>query len=194
MQITPEEARATLADIQAMTKQVQSLLHVWAYYLVLWGILWTISFTTTQFAPHQTVWIWSMTVFAGMAGSAILGIVQQKRFRLVPGTRAAFLSTQYGLFNGVLYSFVLLWLILFPLKPVHIAILWITAVMFSSIMAGIWLRQTVSIVLGVSVTVVTVMGYYLLPAYFWLWAATSAGLPLIGVGLYFLSRTNDGRA
>jgi hypothetical protein len=37
-------------------------------------------------------------------------------------------------------------------------------------------------------TLMSVLGYYALPRSFWLWAAVFAGLPLMGMGVYYLRR------
>lgn len=186
MDVTPEEAQASLDDIRNLTTKARTVHHFWAYYMLLWGIVWTLGFLATQLEPQLLNWIWGAMILTGMVGSAILGATQGGQTRPVPGSQMAFLSSRFGMFNGVLYAFAILWLIIFPLTPVQVAMLWITVTMFSSIIAGIWLRVPVSIWLGVGVTVMSLLGYYLLPHYFWLWAAIFAGLPLIGVSIYGL--------
>lgn len=76
-------------------------------------------------------------------------------------------------------------LIIFPLNSLQIAMLWITVVMFSTIISGAWYREPVSIWLGTGITVMSVTGYFLLPSYFYLWAAVFAGLPLVVISLYY---------
>ncbi len=98
------------------------------------------------------------------------------------------INTQPGIFNGVLYGFAILWLIIFTLTPHQIAMLWVTVVMFSTIIAGAWMRIPLSIGLGAGVTVMSVLGYYLLPSYFYLWEAVFAGLPLVAISVYYLWR------
>jgi ABC-type amino acid transport system permease subunit len=68
----------------------------------------------------------------------------------------------------------------------QIGILWITVVMFGSIIAGSWIHEPLSIIVGVGITLMSVLGYYLLPQYFWIWVAVFAGLPLIGISIYYL--------
>ncbi|GHO69676.1 hypothetical protein KSC_085680 [Ktedonobacter sp. SOSP1-52] len=188
MHITPDEAQAALNDIEDAAKQARHLVNTWAYFMLLWGVVWTLGFLVTQFALSLIVWIWSVMLLVGMGGSMILGILQGQRTRPAPGAQSTRDSTLYGIFNGVLYGFVLLWVLLIPLKPLHIGLLWITAEMMSAIMAGIWLRQPLSLVLGIGVTLITIVGYLLLPGYFWAWSALFAGLPLIIVGISFLRR------
>lgn len=186
MNITPEEAQTALNDIQQATKVARSVFNIWAYHMLIWGCGWTIGFIVTQLLPQWINWIWIVMVVCGIIGSTIIGTLQGRRVRLVPGSRAAFVSARLGIFYGVLYCFTLLWLIIFPLSPSQVGMLWITVVMFGYIIAGIWFHQRVSIVLGVGVTLMSVVGYYLLPHYFWLWSAFFAGLPLVVVSIYFL--------
>src|SRR5437660_969627 len=186
MDITPEEAQASLNDIRNLTTKARTVHRFLAYYMLLWGIVWTLGFLATQFELQLVNWIWGVMIFAGMIGSAILGATQGGQMRAVPGSQTAFLSSRFGIFNGVLYAFAILWLIVFSLTPLQVAMLWITVTMFSAIIAGVWLRVPASIWLGVGVTIMSLLGYYLLPHYFWFWAAIFAGLPLVGMGIYGL--------
>lgn len=188
MQITPEEAQAALDDIRYATRQAQDVVRSWAYYMLLWGGVWTVGFLVTQWKPQFVQGIWGVMIVVGMVGSGILGGTQSGRVRPAPGSRVAFVTSRLGIFYGVLYVFAILWLIVFSLTPPQIGMLWITVVMFGSIIAGAWLQESLPIWLGVGVTIMSVVGYYLLPSYFWLWSAFFAGLPLIGVGLYGLRK------
>src|SRR5690348_7458522 len=188
MQITPEEAQAALDDIRYATRQAQHVVRSWAYYMLLWGIVWTTGFLVTQWKPQFVQGIWGVMIVVGMVGSGILGGTQSGRVRPTPGSRVAFVTSRLGIFYGVLYVFAILWLIVFALTPLQISMLWITVVMFGSIIAGVWLQEPSSIGLGVGVTLLSVMGYYLLPTYFWLWSAVFAGLPLVGLSLYSLRK------
>ncbi|HLI05126.1 MAG TPA: hypothetical protein VKV40_00990 [Ktedonobacteraceae bacterium] len=188
MNISPEEAQATLDNFRQTTTKAHGISHFWAYYTLLWGIIWCAGFLASQWQPQFTGWIWGTMVVIGMIGSAILGATQGGRMRPAPGSRTAMINTQPGIFNGVLYGFAILWLIIFTLTPHQIAMLWVTVVMFSTIIAGAWMRIPLSIGLGAGVTVMSVLGYYLLPSYFYLWEAVFAGLPLVAISVYYLWR------
>ncbi|HEY7419246.1 MAG TPA: hypothetical protein VH593_28950 [Ktedonobacteraceae bacterium] len=186
MNITPDEAQSALDTIKQAKTQAHAMVNVYAYYWLLWGAVWTTGFLLTQFEPKLLNWIWSMVLIIGIAGSTIIGIRQGGSMRSAPGSQAAFLGARYGIFNGVLYCFVILWWIIFSPTPSQIGMLWITAWSFSAIIAGVWFNIPLSIGIGVGVTLMSVIGYYALPHYFWLWAAVFAGLPLIGMGAYYL--------
>lgn len=186
MNISPEEAQEALDNIRQTTTKAHGISHFWAYYTLLWGIIWFAGFLASQWQPSYIGWIWGALVVIGMVGSALPGMTQGGRMRSAPGSRTALIGTQPGIFNGVLYGFAILWLIIFPLTPHQIAMLWVTIVMFSTIIAGAWMRLPFSIGLGVGITALSVLGYYLLPSYFYLWEAVFAGLPLVAVSVYYL--------
>ena len=188
MNITPEEAQAALHDIQQARATACSILRFFAYDMLLWGGVWTVGFLASQFQPQLIIWIWVVMVTIGVVGSAIIGSVQGRRVRATPGSHSAFVGSRLGIFYGTLYGFAILWLTIFPLTSLQIGMLWITVVMFSFIISGVWLRQSTSIGLGVGITLMSVLGYYLVPHYFWLWSAVFAGLPLFGTGMYLLRK------
>ncbi len=186
MNITPEEAQAALENIRQTTSRVHGIFHFWAYYMLLWGIIWMAGFLASQWLPQSVGWIWGIAILIGMIGSALLGMTQGGRIRSTPGSKTALIGVQLGVFNAALYGFAILWLFIFSLTPHQVAMLWITVVMFSAVVTGAWLRVSLSIALGVGVTVISVLGYYLLPSYFYLWEAVFAGLPLVLVSVYYL--------
>jgi hypothetical protein len=188
MNITPDEARAALDDIRRVTAKTRELQNSWAHYMILWGTLWTIGFLASQFFPPWINWIWIVLIVIGMAGSYIITHVNAQHMRLTPGSQAASNNAKIGISCGVLYGFTILWLVVFQFNSAQTGVLWITVVMFIFIIFGIWYQMPSSIVVGVGITVMSLLGYYLLPNYFFLWVAVFAGLPLIIEGLYILRK------
>jgi hypothetical protein len=97
-------------------------------------------------------------------------------------------QTRLPIFYGVLYLFFLLWQVALPLTARDSAFLWITVIMLAAIVTGLWLQESVLIGCGVGITVLSALGYWLVPQYFWMWIAVFAGLPLIGVSIYLWKR------
>ncbi len=190
MNVTPEEAQEALAAIQQTTVKTRRGLAYYAYQQILWGLLWFVGFLISQFVQPATLnWIWIVMPILGVIGSAIVGISQGRRMRITPDSRLAFISSRVGVFFGILYGFGIIWfVVLQPLKALQIALFWITLVMFGYIVAGAWLRISLLIGIGVGVTVMSLLGYYLLPGYFYLWSAVFAGGTLLGSGIYILLR------
>lgn len=190
MNVTPEEAQEALAAIQQTTVKTRRGLAYYAYQQILWGLLWLVGFLVSQFVqPAMLNWVWIAIPILGMIGSALMGISQGRRMRVTPDSRLAFISSRVGIFFGSLYGFGIVWfVILQPLNSLQIALFWITLVMFGYIVAGAWLRISLLIGIGVGVTVMSLLGYYLLPGYFYLWSAMFAGGTLLGSGIYILLR------
>ncbi len=188
MNITPEEAQMALNDIRRLTDKTQYVSKVWAFYMVLWGLIWTVGFLASQMQPNLIDWIWYTMIGIGMIGSAILGVIQSRQARLAPGSQAAFINSRLGISQGLLYIFGFLWLFLFTLSPLQIGLLWITITMLGYILTGVWLRESLYIGFSVGVIIMAIVGYYLVPHYFWLWVTIFAGLPVAGLGLYCLRK------
>jgi len=190
MNVTPEEAQEALAAIQQTTVKTRRGLAYYAYQQILWGLLWLVGFLVSQFVqPAMLNWIWIAIPILGVIGSALMGISQGRRMRVTPDSRLAFISSRVGIFFGSLYGFGIVWFVIFqPLNSLQIALFWITLVMFGYIVAGAWLRISLLIGIGVGVTVMSLLGYYLLPGYFYLWSAVFAGGTLLGSGIYILLR------
>ena len=190
MNVTPEEAQEALAAIQQTTVKTRRGLAYYAYQQILWGLLWLVGFLVSQFVqPVMLNWIWIAVPIVGAIGSAIVGISQGRRMRVTPDSRLAFISSRVGIFFPILYVFGVMWFVIFqPLNALQIALFWITLVMFSYVVAGAWLRTPLLIGIGVGVTVMSLLGYYLLPGYFYLWSALFAGGTLLGSGIYILLR------
>jgi hypothetical protein len=190
MNVTPEEAQEALAAIQQTTVKTRRGLAQYAYQQIVWGLLWLVGFLVSQFVqPAMLNWIWIAVPIVGAIGSAIVGISQGRRMRVTPDSRLAFISSRVGIFFPILYVFGVMWFVIFqPLNALQIALFWITLVMFSYVVAGAWLRTPLLIGIGVGVTVMSLLGYYLLPGYFYLWSALFAGGTLLGSGIYILLR------
>ncbi len=70
-----------------------------------------------------------------------------------------------------------------------IAAFWATVPMFAYILIGLWLDRFF-IWLGALVTVATVVGYYFIGEYFYLWMAVCGGGALIASGLFIRKNWN----
>ena len=84
MNITPQEAQQALNDIKSVTSKAHSFFTMWAHYMLLWGIVWTVGFLATQVQPRFVGWIWGAMILIGMVGSAIMGSRQGAQMRTAP--------------------------------------------------------------------------------------------------------------
>ncbi|HEY7023009.1 MAG TPA: hypothetical protein VH349_17965 [Ktedonobacterales bacterium] len=188
MDVSRDEAQEALNAIEDATRTSRSLLRSWIVGMFVVGVIWMLSFAASQFLPDNPLWSLSETFLVGIAFAIYWGQRRRSAIRVAPQSRLAFLHTQLAVFYGILYLFFLLWQIALLGTAMESALLWITVVMFAAIITGVWLREPVLIGCGVTVTVLSTLGYWLIPQYFWLWAAVFAGLPLIAVSVYLWRR------
>jgi hypothetical protein len=190
MNISRDEAQASLNAIQDAKKIPHRLLNSWIVSIFVCGVIWTVSFAASQFLPESPLWSMSESFLVGIAFSVYWGRRHITAIRLAPQSRLAFLQARLPIFYGVLYLFFILWQIAFSLSAMESALLWITVIMFAAIITGLWLQESVLIGCGVGITVLSAVGYWFIPNYFWLWVAVFAGLPLIGVSFYLWRKTS----
>ncbi len=63
-----------------------------------------------------------------------------------------------------------------------------TAGMFAYVVMGLWFNSRFMIILGLALTGVTLVGFYLLTPYYCLWMAIMGGGTLLGTGMYIRVR------
>jgi hypothetical protein len=178
MNITPEEAQASLAAIAQTTNKTRKAYGYYGYYSILWGLIWFFGFLANQYLSGNAVgWVWTVLVTVGWVTSAILGINQDRRVRSSVGPRI-------GFFYMALIGFTILSLfILQPLSERQIVMFVIMIILFGGVVSAIFGRF-VSVVIGcVAVLTIALFGYYVLPAYFYLWVAIFCGLTMAAIGL-----------
>jgi hypothetical protein len=86
----------------------------------------------------------------------------------------------------LLYAYVFIWLaILAPFSGLQLNAVCSTAAMFSYIVIGLWVGSYFMVWLGLVVTAMTLIGFYLLPHhYYCLWRALIGGGAILCTGLY----------
>ena len=197
--ISPEEARASLAEIDRIILLTrQSIARTGsAPIVIMWGVIWIIGYSATQFFPRNSGPFWAILTTLGIAGSALLG--RAARNQTIRGTY----GSRIGLSWLVLFAFAVIWvLVLGPADlawahQVHvtellnrkIAAFWATVPMFAYVIMGLWLDRFF-LWLGCLVTVATLFGYYAIHDYFFLWMAVVGGGSLIAGGLFIRKSWN----
>jgi hypothetical protein len=188
MNISPSEAEEALAAIQAvMHKTRRSIANSGAYlFLIVWGAIWLIGFLGSQFLTLETAgnaWM-VLDIFGGIL-SAVIGIRMGRGVRRTSATTS---GKRIGLF----------WMILFVYCIAAIAVAWPTdgkqLAMFIILFVTVgWvamglLLSFVSVWWGLALTVLALIGYFLLPDIFYLWMAILGGGGMIALGLYIRLR------
>jgi hypothetical protein len=202
MQLSPEEARSALVAVQQVQERTHRTITWGAIYEVLWGTLWVIGFLISQCVPTNGSVLWWTWGGLGLLGGVIslsLGFYSSRRqpVRRTAGNWFDAPQSRFGLF---LWAFLLYSGILFALFLPLLAharqsafqfglqlSLWCTVTaMFVYTASGLWFRLPQLIGVGVAVTVIALLGYYLLPDYYYLLMAVFGGGTLIGHGLSWL--------
>ena len=190
MNISNEDAQASLAVVTETMLRTRKA--VAANYssplLILWGLLWVAAYTATYFYLK-----YADVIFGAMAGVGLLGsfFVWQYVKRKLPIREPAEerLNWRIGGLWWALFIYVFIWLnILAPVNGMQINAFICTAIMFAYIVTGLWFTAYFMVWLGLAVTATTLVGFYLLPVYYCLWMAVTAGGLLLGTGLYLHAR------
>jgi hypothetical protein len=199
MNITPREARNSLAQIEDTLTQTRIAVGQGASggILIAWGVIWALGFSADQFAPEMAQALWPFLIIAGSLASWIFGA------RSRPGIQSS-IGARIGLCWLVLFAYAALWFLLLrsgsrPGQPgllsdaligrgnaavqQQLGAFFSTVAMFAYVVGGLWLGRFF-VWLGAGVTVLTVAGYFFMPAWFNLWMAVTGGGSLIVAGLY----------
>jgi hypothetical protein len=176
--ISPEEAQASLAAIQQTRMKVNKSIGIAGYFSIIWGLVWFFGCLGNQYLSiDAAAWVWGIGCTAGWILSTIVGIYLGKQTRSATGPRVVFVFL-------ALLGFALLWF--FVMQPASFkqdALFVITVFLFGGVVAGIITRVLALVITNLSMAVLVVLGYYLVPAYFFLWTAIFSGLAMVGIGL-----------
>ena len=180
MNISPEEAQEALAAIELTKAKTRKGQGYAGYYLMIWGTVWFIGFLVSQYQQSSPVvvgWTWGGLILAAMITCTVMGVRQGKYVRSQIGPRV-------GYFYFTLFVFTALWYILMaPQSVKQGAMFFVTIIMFAGTVIGIFSRSISTIVGCVSLTILAIIGYYLVPGYFFLWEAVFGGGMMIAIGL-----------
>lgn len=176
MNISKKEAQESLAEIDSTISQTQKAVgHFTGYILMIWGVVWAASFSATQFSPHISGWFTLALDAIGFIGTWICIRKSKAKFGRPGGGRI-------GLAWLILFGYMILWgFLLQPTGRASMAF-YSTVCMCAYVMMGLWLSRFL-LWLGLIVTVLIVVGFYLLPTWFALWLAVTGGGALFLAGL-----------
>lgn len=192
MNISKQEANEALGQIEDAISQTRRAIGqgTSSALLILWGVIWMLGYSASQFAPRMAHSFWPCLVVSGTVASWICGARSQRCMQSHNGTRI-------GLFWLVLFAYAGLWFLLLHSENragrlgfdfgtatgQQIGAFFATVPMFAYVVGGLWLGRFF-IWLGATVTLMTLIGYSLAPDWFCLWMAITGGGSLIVAGLY----------
>ncbi|MGD8554546.1 MAG: hypothetical protein PVJ32_03845 [Anaerolineales bacterium] len=184
MDVSREEAKETLAAIQQAAAQMRrTIAHSSSpYYMILWGAIWFVGYICSHFITDILIgWIWLSLTGLGTLASALLGVRIQTRLRTAGDKRYAYLWLSI-----IAYSILFIW-IAKPTVGEQASLLLVIFLMFGYVVMGIWLYRS-ALWVGLLITSLALIGYYLFLSYFYLWMAFLGGGTLIASGLFILRR------
>lgn len=188
MNISPTEAEEALAAIQTMVQKTRRAISSSGAYmfLIVWGIIWLLGFLGSQFLPQEIGgYAWMILDILGGILSAIIGI---RMGRAVRSSSPVTSGKRIGLFWSLLFLYCVAALaVSWPADGKQLSMYIILFVMVGWIAMGL-LLSFASVWPGLIITVLALVGYFLLPDIFYLWMAILGGGGMIALGLYIRSR------
>ena len=185
MNVTKAEAQASLDAIESIMARTRRVIagSGCGDLLLLWGVIWLIGFSATQFFPNQSGLLWLGLDAAGILGSWAFGCRSRSTAKCGNGARI-------GLAWMALFVYAGIWVfILHPSEMRFFGAYPATVAMFGYVVMGLWLDRML-LFLGLAVTVTTLTGILLLPDWFNLWMAVTGGGSLIAAGIHIRRNWN----
>ena len=180
--IDSKEAAAALDDIETMAQRVrQSLVYRLASLMaMLWGVLVAVGYLASFLAPGYAGLSWISVYIVGFAASVAIGVTEKARTGIhafdwrIAATVLIFIAFGFGF--------------LFLLGGAHltarqISAFWPVYYMMAYTLAGLWFG-TAFVVMGLSITALTLIGYFLVGPWFDLWMAVVNGGGLLLAGFW----------
>jgi len=188
MNISSEEARNSLEQVEAVANRTRKSIE--ANYssglIIMWGLICTAGYLGTHFFLE---WVWYIWFVLSGIGSLVTFLIGWRQFHLANPIKVApaeRMGQRIFLFWCLLFVYLFIWLsILKPLQGIQINAFMITTIMFAYVVSGLWFKSHHMFWLGIVVTCITLIGFYLIPiSYYCLWMAAMVGGAFLTTGLY----------
>jgi hypothetical protein len=180
MSLQSKEAASALDEIDAISRKVrQSIFYQRASVsLLLWGALVFIGYLVTFLAPRHSFYAWMAVYALGIAGSVAIGAFDRKEHVQK--------SFDWRLFSAFVFFFgfgFLCTLTLGAFAPRGLSAFWPIYFMLPFAIVGLWAARAF-VFIGVSVTALTLIGFFFVGPWFNLWMAFVNGGGLLLAGLW----------
>jgi len=150
---------------------------------ILWGVIWMVGYTATDFYPHHSGALWAFLMLVGFAGQLGIGWQRARAGEPHPG-----MNRYAGL--RMLASFIAIGCFVTATYAVFGHVGWKQQASFVPLLAslfyvliGLWAGMRF-VITGIAVAALTLGGFFYLPAHFLLWMAAVGGGALILAGLW----------
>ena len=181
MSVTPEQAEEALRQVErARSRSVEFYSYrISSSQFILWGVFWLIGYGGTDLAPNRAGYIWGGLTLAWQ----ILGfMLNRPGSRAGGGTGTDYRWRQFAIFVTFAVFIICTMAIMQPrgsemgaFVPLLVAAIYVVL--------GLWLGWRYSAI-GIAIAILTMAGFFLLPAHFLLWMAGVGGGALILTGLW----------
>lgn len=190
MAISPQDAADSLSLIRETAGRTRRAISAGyaANLLILWGAVWVAGFAAVHSWGHWGGWVFAALDGLGIVGSAFLCRHWPSRIS-VTGRSVTRTGRRMIAFWLALFVYAGLWILLFrPAGGMLLGTFLVTVVMLGYVAVGLWSGSSFMVVLGLAVTGLAFLGYYVFPEYLNLWMAGLGGGTLLGTGLYIRIR------
>ena len=191
MNVTRDEAAQALADIDKANSRIIELkgYHHGAPFFIVWGLVWLIANSSSQFWPEYQKWVWPGSAIAGVVISTVLGMAQSRR--AAPGSAQADKNRRIGSRTGLMFcvaaGFIIsIMLITQPESADEGNAMVSIFFPFAYMAAGLWLGWRL-FAIGLVTAIAILIGYFYVKDYFDIWMGVFGGGSLIAGGLWLRS-------
>jgi hypothetical protein len=188
MNISPTEAEEALAAIQTMVRKTRRAISSSGAYafLIVWGFVWLFGFLASHFFNSQIAgYIWMGLDILGGLLSAVFGIRMNRNIRSPSATTA---GKRIAWFWLLLFLYCIAAIaVASPVDGKTLAMFIIFFVMVGWMAMGL-LLSFASIWGALAITILALVGYYLLPDIFYLLMAFLGGGGMIALGFYIRNK------
>ncbi len=180
MQLTPQEAAAALAEVESARAAMRHIIreHRGHWYLWIWGAAWIAMPAAAQVLGDSATRLFPWICLVAGVLSFAVGFIQRRQIKLPSDGRC------FGMFFAVVFFAVLFPFVLHVRpEPKELYAYVCLVAMQNYVIAGLW-TDTYLLWLGLFVTALILVGFFLLPGIFWLWMAVCGGGSLVLTGFY----------
>ena len=186
MSLTPDEAANSLKEIERTGRRSASA-YGYAHsspFFVMWGVIWMIGYSASDFFPHQAGSIWIALTVAGAAGSMAIGRTRGRASGVArpghgreTGWRVLATFLVIGFFIAAAFA------VMGRVTPAQQAAFVPLVVALFYALLGVW-KGVRFLIAGAVIAALTLGGFFWLHEHFMLWMAAVGGGALVLAGLW----------
>jgi len=179
MPLSPNEAADALRDISQTESRSAAAYgnHMASPHMILWGLIWIGEYGGYYLYPQRPL-IFPILSLVGVVGSFVIGARMQR------SKPARFSWRYFATFVAFLAFVSALFAIIPPTRSAQIGAFFPLLVAFAYTLMGIWRNMPRIGIVGISIGVLTLIGYFYLQQYYLFWFALVGGGALILGGLW----------